>query len=182
MAMRPLAIELAFDADSQRRLNRLWSDLADLYGGPSGDELGVCPHVTLALFRDREPGDLLPVVAALASELAPFELQLSTVDQFHTAEGAVFLRPSASRELSGAHTALQELLGSNRDLVDPYYRPSAWQPHCTLAVTVRESLISAVIAAALAGDAVGPVRVERLQMVRYYPATEIWSTKLEPRV
>ena len=49
--MRPLAVELAFDQTSDQRLGRVWSRLLELYGGPKDSELGVLPHITLALFR-----------------------------------------------------------------------------------------------------------------------------------
>jgi len=177
--MRPLAIELAFDSASDERLARLWGHLSKLYGGPTDSELGVRPHVTLALFRDGEPRNLPSAVASLAAELKPFDLHFAEVGRFPGAEGVVFLRPSASAELMRAHTALHQLLAGERDLVHAYYRPETWHPHCTMAVNVPETFVDAVLSACDSAEALGEVRVARIQAVRYRPATEIQAVWLE---
>jgi 2'-5' RNA ligase len=151
--MKPLAIELAFDDESDARLGRAWSRISAVYGGPKSSELGIRPHITLALFRDREPKDVSAVIGALAAELCSFPLDLASVGHFPAAEGVVFLRP--------------------------YYRPGAWSPHCTMAVDVDPPFIEAVTSACRASDVLGAVRVARAQLVRYRPATEIAGSLLD---
>lgn len=171
--LRPLAIELAFDSTSDERLARLWDHLSKLYGGPTDSELGVRPHVTLALFRDGEPRNLSGAVASLAAALEPFDLHFADAARFPGSEGVVFLRPSASTELMRAHSTLHQWLADERDLVHAYYRPETWHPHCTMAVNVPETSIEAVLTACSSAAALGTVRVARIQAVRYRPATEI---------
>jgi 2'-5' RNA ligase len=177
--MRPLAIELAFDPVSDQRLSELWVRLSALYGGPTDSELGVRPHVTLALFRDAEPADIVGVAESLASELKYFPLNLATVDRFPTGEGVVFLRPEGSADLARAHTLVHNLLAEEADLVHAYYRPGAWHPHCTMASNVPETLVGSVMSACGAAEALGEVVVTRAQVVRYRPATEVWGGLLE---
>jgi 2'-5' RNA ligase len=171
--MRPLAIELAFDSASDERLARLWGHLSKLYGGPTDSELGVRPHITLALFRDGEPRNLSSAVASLAAALEPFDLHFAEADRFPGSEGVVFLRPNASAELMRAHSALHQLLAGERDLVHAYYRPETWHPHCTMAVNVPETLVDAVFSACGSTEALGEVRVASIRTVRYRPVTEI---------
>ena len=177
--MKPLAIELAFDADSDRCLNQAWSHLSTLYAGTPGSELGVRPHITLALFRDGEPCDLSAVAESLAGQQRPFGLRLASVDHFPGSEGVVFLRPDASDALARAHDKVQELLGEDRNLVDAYYRPEVWQPHCTMAVNVPQERLEAVLSACRCSEARGDVRVDRVQVVRYRPPTEMFEAALE---
>lgn len=179
--MKPLAIELAFDSASDQRLGLLWSRLSALYGGPTDSELGVRPHITLALFRSGEPRGLPGVLESLAGELACFDLTLRTVDRFPGSEGVVFLRPEVSAELLRAHTILHGLLAEERDLVHAYYRPGTWHPHCTMAINVPDVLIDTVLSACRSAEALGDVRVARIQAVRYRPATEIGGFWLEQR-
>lgn len=73
---------------------------------------------------------------------------------------------------------MDELLAAERELVDAYYRSDVWRPHCTMAINVPEARISAVTSACRARDVLGEVRVTRLQLVRYRPATEVWSAEL----
>ena len=177
--MRPLAIEFSFDRTSDERLCRMWSHLLGLYGGPRDSELGVRPHITLALFRNDDPKNAVRVIESLAAKLTPFTLHLSTVDCFGTNEGVVFLQPEPSAELARAHKIVYELLDWDRDLVDAYYQADAWHPHCTMAAGVPKSLIEVVVVACRSPEALGDVQIVRIQLVRYRPATEILSVSLE---
>ncbi len=178
--MRPLAIELAFDTASDQRLKRAWNDLSIRCSrGLSDSELGLRPHVTLALFRGREPRSLLSVAGALARHLMPFKLNLRSVDRFSGREGVVFLRPDVSDDLARAHDNVQQLLAEDRELVDSYYRPDAWQPHCTMAINIPEAQIGEALSLCQAAEIVGPVDVVRVQVVRYRPPTELFTAVLE---
>jgi 2'-5' RNA ligase len=177
--MRPLAIELSFDPTSDERLRRMWSQLSVLYGGAKDSELGVRPHITLVIFRNDDPGNALPVIEALAAKLSSFTLDLSTADFFETSEGVVFLQPEPSADLARAHAILYKLLDKDRHLIDPYYQPGAWHPHCTMATGVPKPLMEHVLSACRSPEALGEVQVVRIQLVRYRPATEISRVSLE---
>jgi 2'-5' RNA ligase len=134
--------------------------------------------VTLALFRTSEPEGIVDLAAALAAQLAPFDIHLATVDWFPTSEGVVYLRPEPSLALAGAHELLQDLLGPRLESVDMYYQRGAWHPHCTMAINVPAILIDTVVSACRSPEVLGDVRVTRVQVVRYRPATEIAGMSL----
>lgn len=113
------------------------------------------------------------LAASFATHLTPFNVSLTTVGQFPTSEGVIYLRPEPSHVLARGHELLHELLGSQRELVHGYYRPGAWQPHCTMAINVPASSIGAVLSACRSPEVLGDVRVVRVRVVRYRPATEI---------
>ncbi len=176
--MRPLALELYFDTASEQRLASVWEKLAGYCHHSTASQLGVVPHITLALFRDSLPNDLVGVGKALATGVSPFDVNLCRVDRFPGDEGVVFLAPAPSPELTGAHERAQELLGEDRDRVDPYYRPGAWRPHCTMAINVPEPRVSAVISACSYSDALGVATISGVQVVRYRPAEREWTSAL----
>ncbi len=178
--MRPLALELFFGSATEQRLASVWSELSALYDRSADSELGVQPHLTLAVFRESPPTDLVGVGASLAARLSPFDLDLERVDRFPGDEGVVFLAPGPSRELTAAHGRVGALLGKDRELVDPYYRPAAWQPHCTMAINVPEARMNAVISACSSSEALGVATVTQVQVVRYRPATQEWASTLSP--
>ncbi len=61
-----------------------------------------------------------------------------------------------------------------------YYRPGAWHPHCTMAINVAEALMHGVRAACESSVGTGLVRVKRVQVVRYRPATVVEDVELQP--
>lgn len=139
----------------------------------------MAPHIILAVFRRGEPKSVLELVKRFAVEVAPFVVRLERVDRFPTGEGVV--EPAPSPDLARAHALLHRRLGADGEQVDPYYRPEVWQPHCTMAIHVPESKVDTVIAACRSSDAFGEVSVERMQVVRYRPATELARFELGRR-
>jgi hypothetical protein len=164
------SIELFFDPVSLARLSRLWSELQAIYGPPVRSELGVEPHLALAVFRAGEPEGAAAVLEQFARCIRPFEVELSAVETFATAEGVVYLRAEPHPELIQAHATLHELLaGSTGDCL-PYYFPGAWIPHVTLATNVPPCRMSEVVAACREADVLGRVGIERVGGVCYRPA------------
>jgi len=178
-----LALELSFDAASQRQIQRLWVELARLYPAPGVLEMGGEPHVSLAVFRRAEPADIERVVEALAARLSPFILSLRAVGAFRSDEGVVFLAPDASSELRDAHRQMLELLAGDSERVEPYYLPDVWVPHCTVAFNVPRAGMDAVVEACERLHQPLVARVQRLSAVRYAPARRVCSSEItEPPV
>lgn len=173
-----LALELSFDASSERRIRQLWIELSHLYPAPGIVALGGEPHVSLAVFRHGEPAHINRVVSDLAGRLSSFNVQFSTVGAFRTDEGVVFLAPEPSSELRDAHAHMMEVLGAEGGLVEAYYRPSAWLPHCTVAFNVPGGSMDAVIDACQHAHTPFEARIRRLSAVRYRPPDIICSAEL----
>ena len=173
-----IALELSFDATSERRIHQLSVDLSRLYPPPGLLEIGGQPHVSLAVFRRGEPEQINRVVSDLAARLSPFTVKFSAVGAFRTDEGVVFLAPDASSELRNAHEQTMEVLGADGALIEPYYRPSAWVPHCTVAFNVPLAFMDTVIEACQRAHTPFQANVRRLSAVRYSPAESICSSDL----
>jgi 2'-5' RNA ligase len=132
------------------------------------------------MFRDAEPADALELVTGLVAAIPPFPLDLSSVGTFPGSEGVVFLKPERSIELAHAHQVFCNLLESERHLLPPHYEPASWQPHCTLALGVPEALLPDVMRAADPSGIFGSVRVERVQVNRYFPIAGVCGLPLRP--
>ena len=174
-----VAVELSFDSASEDRLRGIWAQLERHYVKRGVAELGIRPHVSLAVFRTGTPVDLEGLVASLAANLRSFRLDLGQVSAFPTSEGVVFLEPVASPELLAAHRILMALLGDAKSLVDPYYREDVWMPHCTVAIGVHEQDLSRVIDACRSANALGPVKVCRVSAVQYRPTVELHTSEIQ---
>jgi 2'-5' RNA ligase len=179
VSTRTIAVELSFDPVSEMRLTAVWTQLARRYVKRGPSELGLRPHVSLAVFPESAPTNPEALVLSLAAKLRPFTLQLGRIAAFRTSEGVVFLEPVASSELRSAHRILGALLADEKPLVHPFYREDAWVPHCTIATGVPEDEIDRVIEASRSTDGVGPVTVCRVSLVQYRPAIELYASEIE---
>ena len=140
-----LALELSFDASSERRIRQLWVELARLCPVPGILAIGGEPHVSLAVFRHGAPVYIDRVVADLAGRLSSFSLKLAAVGAFRTDEGVVFLAPELSSELRSAHAQMMDVLGAESAFVEAYYRAGAWVPHCTVSLRVPNPMMAQAV-------------------------------------
>lgn len=163
------SVELAFDEQSNDRLSQLWTDLQRIYGKPQRTELGVRPHISLAVFPRGEPSSLRRQVEALAGSIPPFTIHLSHVDHIPTSEGVVYLAPAPSPELNAAHQLFHAL---EHEGCSRYYLPGQWVPHCTVATDVPSEQIASVRAACVNSEVFQEVLVRAVCGVEYRPATE----------
>jgi ribosomal protein S18 acetylase RimI-like enzyme len=178
MNMSTLAIELSFDKGSESRLTALLRTLSELYDRTGDSELGVRPHVTLAVFRDTSPSDIAGTIRRLAQSLQPFELNLASAKTYGTTEGVVYLEPDPCKELLAAHRECMSILGSESVLVHSYYQPPNWVPHCTVAIGVPEHRLDHILERCRDTRAHSHVAVCRVAAVSYRPTLEVCSADL----
>ncbi|MFA6107933.1 MAG: 2'-5' RNA ligase family protein [Candidatus Latescibacterota bacterium] len=176
--MRTVSVELSFDPASETRLRSLWTMLQREYPMVGSAALGVRPHVSLAVFRQGAPSVLPRVVAAVATALASFPLQLLDVDAFRTSEGVVYLTPGPSAALEAAHRELVIGLGEAAAAIHAHYQPGRWRSHCTIATGVPVAAIDRVIDRCLQAKGPGTVTVCRIGMVQYQPPEDLSSWPL----
>lgn len=139
------AIELFLDEDADARVRRIWAALDEqgitsLDSDPGSD---YHPHVTLSVFEDGDPAEVLealPLVAGLP-------LPLESLGFFPTEEAPFFLGVVPSARLLTLHQAVHRAIEPIVDRIRPYYRPDALVPHCTLAVGVTDRARALAIAA-----------------------------------
>jgi 2'-5' RNA ligase len=164
------AIELHFEEASTSQLAALWSELQTLYGTPWRTELGVRPHISLAVTSEVPP-TLEEHVRRLATNIAAFDVGLGGVDHFPGEEGVVFIEALDSSALREVHRQVTAALRASGAVNSPLYEASRWRPHCTIATDVPCGRIADVIAAAQTARHPRLVRAAALCGVSYRPAT-----------
>lgn len=171
------AVELHFDETSTLEIAALWSELQAVYCKPQRTELGVRPHLSLAVTSE-EPATLAERIRPLAIAVAAFEVDLGGVDHFPGEEGVVFVEALDSPALREVHRQVSALLRATGAVNSALYEPPRWRPHCTIATDVPKGLMETVIKAATAARRPRVVRAEALCGVRYRPATVTFNAPL----
>lgn len=167
------AVELTFDADSDRRVIDLWKSVKH---GIDLEALGARPHISLAVFRPPvDPGILTKCIEEYAENTTPLELQLSAVGVFPGEEGVVFLSPSSSLQLLDSHRTFHSILEDHGVAPDELYGPGRWVPHCTAAQEVPVDDLAAVVDLARVSNAFGPLSIEQVNLVEFRPVRELRS-------
>jgi 2'-5' RNA ligase len=130
----PYSIELRFD-DALTEAIALWSEtVARLAGLPHAV---AQPHLSLAVYDEREAVDPARLVAALdrlAPRHAPTPVTFASVGVFPTEERVLFLAPVVTPPLLALHHVYHSLTAELRPRCRPHYLPGNWVPHCTLAM------------------------------------------------
>ncbi len=145
-----------------------------MYEKPVEMELGVRPHVSLAVFPNLDPESIREDILAVSRELATFTLRFSSIGQFDTEEGVVYLSPARSDLLTTTHRHFHRLLMKRKLGSLDYYRPDQWIPHCTIATGVPSERMHAVTTECSNLHSLGRVRVVRISCVQYRPLTEVY--------
>ena len=132
------AVELELDGVAQAAVRALF-DALELAGVESlaAGTPHVHPHVSLAIAREADPGQVAEVLSGTVADPLPL-LTLSSLGAFVTAESVLFVGVTPSRELLALNVAVHARLDHAGIAVRPIYRPGSWVPHCTLAMHVRE--------------------------------------------
>ena len=165
----PFAVELHFDDPSRGELASVWSALAEVAGRPRRTELGIAPHVSVAVLPDR-PRGLDLAIQSLARSLPAFDLHLDRIDHFPGDEGVVFIGVVPQPDLLQVHEQVNGLLERLGAANLPHYQPGRWRPHCTVATDVPPALLPQVLSAASSLRRPEVVRAVSLCGVGYRPA------------
>src|SRR3954465_1410669 len=103
------AVELYFDPATERILRDLRSALTAAGIKPVLDEIGDRPHISLAVFSQIDPDELLPELEDFAGEMNVMPITLSAIGSFPTAEAVLFLAPAITQELMDVHWDLHQM-------------------------------------------------------------------------
>lgn len=129
-----LAVELYFDPETERSVVGLQQELhtADIEQSP--DLAGSRPHITLSLVETDDDERLAEVVTEFAEDVSGCSVRLASLASFASSQGVLYLAPVPTHSLLRLHARLhEELLAAGLE-AEPFYRPGAWIPHCTLAL------------------------------------------------
>ena len=172
----PYAIELYFDAETERAVRDFRGSLARAGIRPILDELGDRPHISLALINDL---DVNPMAVALrecaSATISSFPVTFSEIGAFSGEEGVIFLAPMITAQLMAAHAAGHQILAKVGLQSQEYYLPGNWTPHCTVAYGVEPQSMAS--AAESARRIFRPIdgTVREIGMISYRPVRAICS-------
>lgn len=125
-----VAIELYFDAATERAVLDLRNLLYDAGIRPDPGLIEARPHLTMTILEgDRIPVDLVRSFAAAAR---PRTVRLASLATFPGEQGVLFLAPTPDDGLLGLHRDLHDRLRGSASASRQAYEPEAWIPHCTL--------------------------------------------------
>ena len=174
----PFAIELLFDAKTDKSVRRLGNLLEKKGISTILSAHGASPHVTLAVFEKFDRKRMLPLLDRLAGRFRPIPLALSSLGNFPGSERALFLAPVVTPNLLKLHELLHLSLKGLIQGVLPYYLPGRWVPHCTLGMGLsRKDLTRAFeILQKIPYDQKGVYK--RLALAEYPPIKEIYAVPL----
>ncbi|GGL61298.1 hypothetical protein GCM10010129_01060 [Streptomyces fumigatiscleroticus] len=126
-------VELLLDADTERRVQRVWNHLAAI-GQPSQEHHGHPtnrPHLTLASVDSLTTSAAESLRALLGSPDCP--AVLDGLVRFSGRAHVLAWRVRPVAELLGLHSAVHDALrGAGSEPAHPLLRPGDWQPHITL--------------------------------------------------
>ena len=166
------AIEMTFDAETEKRHRALWRALAEAGISSSMVDLGGRPHVSLAVLEHADAAAVSALTEAWAAGTPPFTIRFGSVGAFPGEEGVVFIAPVVTGELLALHARCHALLAEAGLESWPYYLPDAWVPHCTAAVLLPPDKVGAAVGHCQASDVFGPGEVTGVSVVTFRPVKE----------
>lgn len=138
----PHAVELYFDSESTKRIERLRTVLKT--EGIPVDE-GTSPHISLALYHDLQITQFHKELESYARTLKSFDIAFTSSGMFTGKESVLFLTPKPTEELLQLNRNFHISFTKYKADAVQYYLPEYWVPHCTLAIgALAEELANAV--------------------------------------
>jgi 2'-5' RNA ligase len=169
----PYALTLGFDDDASLPVKAISAALAD-HAADDDPLLGVEPHITLAVLPDETSASALEEIAfGLARAWEALPLTLGAIGIFPGEPTVIWLAPVMTEQMLARHAELHRALSSLH--VHPHYSPGSRIPHVTLSQQRRTTAAQAIeiVSSAWRGPITG--RAERLELVRFHPATVLRS-------
>jgi 2'-5' RNA ligase len=175
----PYAVTLRLNVKAAASVERIWRALAERVGNGNWQPLGYWPHLTLAVLPDSVTvKEVEEIVADMAERWEVLPVVLAGVGVFPGKPAVVWLAPIVTELLLGVHKELHAALGELA--VHPHYRPGGWVPHVTLCEQERfpVALAAEVAASVWTGPITG--EADRIDLVRFHPASVLRSLALRP--
>ncbi|NJM42400.1 MAG: 2'-5' RNA ligase family protein [Anaerolineae bacterium] len=114
-------------------MHQLWAKPRDDFGVRFLYEQVPIPHFSyhVASAYDREKTKTL--LSEIASRMKPFTVKTGGLGIFTGAQPVLFVNVARSPEMARLHDTLWPALAALSEEAQPYYQPTAWMPHITLA-------------------------------------------------
>lgn len=142
-------VMLVKEADAPR-ITRVWDILAE--EGYSIDQVrfGYPPHVTVALITDKaKPEILIEKLTETTAGWKPLPVFFDSISILPRPVAPLLARPNVSSSLLAANHEICRKVSPDLDLIVPYSKPDAWQPHTTLARNIPSNIRGKALEAVL---------------------------------
>lgn len=126
------AVELYFDQEMENRILAFRDSIYKLGLNPVLGKMGDRPHISLAVFTDADPEQLIRITSEFSKGQHKFEVQLDAVGMFATPSNVVYLSPTPTLQLLALHQAYHKILSKEKINSSRYYFFERWMPHCTI--------------------------------------------------
>ena len=173
-----VAVVLYLDPQAAEIVRGMWRQLADRNISCYMLNLGVRPHVSLAVYDRLEFKDARKRLADFAESISPFPLTLSTTGSFSGDNRVLFLGAAANEVLLRVHRDFHRLFERHKASEREYYLEGRWIPHCTLAERLPNELALGTVIADLQTQL--PIRaiVSEIGIVEFRPVKELCTFAL----
>ena len=169
-----IAVVLYFDKQTETRLLSIWRDLAKKKLSTFLVDIGIRPHISLAVFQKNEIEDLLKRTQAFAKNIKSFEINLCSVGSFPISGRPIFYLPVPTTQLLDIHSQYHNSIGPIGLNCEKYYLPGNWVPHCTVAENISdEDLFKQIILDCCNAGMPVNGRVTHIGIFEYMPIKEI---------
>jgi 2'-5' RNA ligase len=174
----PFAIELLFDAKTDKAVRRLGNLLEKKKIPTILSARGASPHVSLAVFDEFNRKRVFRLLERLAERFPPTPFELESLGSFTGEDRALFLAPVVTPDLLNLHHRLHLALKNMVKGTLSYYLPGQWVPHCTLGMRFsRKDLTRAFDFLQKTPYGMRGL-YNRLALVEYHPVKELYSVHL----
>ena len=172
------AVELALDRESAGAVRALWRRMAEA-GIRFMAESGAGPHLSLAIWDRLSIEHAIAEVTALAAATLPVPVTFTEVRAFGAE--VVYLACEPSSRLVELQRLVQARFASFGDGPWEHYKPTAWVPHCTLAMDLGPATAATALAVAATLPLPLSSRLDRMAVVQFRPVRERYSQPLSGR-
>jgi 2'-5' RNA ligase len=139
--------------------------------------IGYPPHITIAIYPDVTPEDVLRAAAdKLSRRWKELPFTLSGFGIFPEPSATIWAAPVVTEALLARHADLHAALPGL--MTDPHHQPGAWMPHITLSGPIRD-LPAALKALLPLWQPINGV-LDRLDLVHFPPVAVLQSYDLSP--
>jgi 2'-5' RNA ligase len=172
------AVQLYFDARSDRAIRRVWEGVASSGLPFPLRDSGNRPHVSLAIYGEIDVPVCTNRLNSFAKTLSPFVLSIASLGIFSAEKTVVFLAPIVLPSFLDLHRQVHQVLQDVAALPTAYYLPGHWTPHCTLATRVPPAFLSQVVWIGLGMSFPFSLSIEEIGIIEYPPVTPLFSCRL----
>jgi len=133
-----VAIVLYFDKKTEDKIFSIWRNLARGKLTSYLLDIGIRPHITLAVFEQAEIKSLSSATETFARDIESFEINLCSAGTFPVSRRPIYYLPVPTKQLLGIHSEYYNSIKSIGLKWENYYLPENWVPHCTVAEKVGD--------------------------------------------